>query len=54
MIDDIVLFIGGVVMLGVACLAWIVSAASIAQDCRTLGAFRIGQTVYECKLKETK
>lgn len=52
--DDVILFVVFVVMLCVACLVWIASAASIAQDCRTLGAFRIDQTVYECKLKETK
>ncbi len=30
------------------------SASTIASECQKLGAFYVGSTVYECKLKELK
>ena len=52
--DPFLNFIIAICVAGVLGLVWIVSAASIATDCRTLGSFRISDTVYECRLKETK
>ena len=43
--------------LGVLCLVcavalgWIVSANTIAAECSNIGAFYVGKTVYECKVR---
>lgn len=52
--DPFLNFIIAICIAGVVGLVWIISAASIATDCKTLGSFRISDTVYECKLKEAK
>jgi len=52
--DPFLNFVIAICVAAVLCLVWIISAASIATDCRTLGSFRISDTVYECRLKETK
>lgn len=31
-----------------------VSSRSITDDCKKLGAFHVGSTVYECKVREPK
>ena len=41
-----------VLFLVVACiLSYTESASTIAKECKKLGAFYVGQTVYECKEK---
>jgi len=33
------------------CLAWIISAATIAEECEKMGQFYVAKKFYECKLK---
>ena len=35
-------------------LGWVVSASTIGHECKKLGGFYVSNTVYECKLKESK
>ena len=35
-------------------LGWIVSAATIGNECQKLGGFYVSNTVYECAVKEQK
>lgn len=36
-----------------AWIVWIVAHFTVATECKKLGAFYVGETVYECKAKET-
>ena len=35
-------------------VVWIVAHSTIATECRKLGAFYVGETVFECKVREGK
>ena len=42
-----------VIVMGILCtFAWNISVSLLERDCIQLGAFYIGDRVYECKLKE--
>jgi len=36
----------------IAGLFWIASASMIAHECKKMGMFYVGDTVYECKVKQ--
>ncbi len=54
MIDFFVALIVYSVIAIIAGVSWIFSASTIASECQKLGAFYVGSTVYECKIKESK
>ena len=33
------------------CLAWVISATTIGEECEKMGQFYVAKKVYECKLK---
>jgi hypothetical protein len=35
-------------------LAWALAHSTVARECERLGAFYVGDKVYECRLKERK
>ena len=35
-------------------MIWVLAHSTIATECRKLGAFYVGETVFECKVKEGK
>jgi hypothetical protein len=48
-------FISSLVLAAAGFLGWVVAHNTIATECKTLGGFYVGKTVYECKVKgETK
>ncbi len=54
MIDFLVALIVYSVIAIIAGVSWVFSASTIASECQKLGAFYVGSTVYECKIKESK
>ncbi len=54
MIDFFVALIVYSVIAIIAGISWAFSASTIASECQKLGAFYVGSTVYECKIKESK
>jgi hypothetical protein len=54
MIDFFVALIVYSVIAIIAGVSWVFSASTIASECQKLGAFYVGSTVYECKIKESK
>lgn len=54
MTDGLLWFIGAVCTLAAVGLIWVLSASTIAKECRMMGQFYVGETVYECKVKEWK
>ncbi len=52
MIDFFVaLFVYSVIAI-IAGVSWVFSASTIASECQKVGAFYVGSTVYECKVRE--
>lgn len=45
-------FIAGIVVAVTTILVWVSAHQIIATECRKLGAFYVGETVFECKVKE--
>ncbi len=45
-------FFGAILSVIVFCFGWSASASTIGDECKKLGAFYVGGTVYECKIKE--
>ena len=43
-------YVGAALILCV--LVWIAAHETVAKECKNLGAFYVGNTVYECKKKE--
>jgi hypothetical protein len=54
MIDFFVALIVYSVIAIIVGISWAFSASTIASECQKLGAFYVGSTVYECKIKESK
>lgn len=50
--DPFLNFIIGVTCCGALGLVWAMSSANIAHDCKTMGTFRVNDTVYECRKKQ--
>ena len=48
-------FIEAVVLACAFGLGWVTAHANVAYECKQLGGFYVGETVFECKVKgETK
>ena len=48
-------FITSLVLATAVFLGWVVAHNTVAYECKQLGGFYVGKTVYECKVKgETK
>jgi hypothetical protein len=48
-------FITSLVLATAVFLGWVVAHNTVARECKQLGGFYVGKTVYECKVKgETK
>lgn len=55
MFDDGIYVFFAMLLVALLCgLFWTLSASTIAKECRLMGQFYIGDTVYECKVKEKK
>jgi hypothetical protein len=52
MSDGFLHLLGTFTLLAVAGLIWVISAATIANECEKMGMFYVGDRVFECKLKE--
>lgn len=46
--------ITAVCALAIAVLAWASAHGTVARECERLGAFYVGDRVFECKLKERR
>ena len=44
--------VGSVIAVLIAILFWVFSASQIARECKMMGMFYVGDTVYECKVKQ--
>jgi len=40
-------------LIALSCFIWVAAHSTVATECEKLGAFYVGQKVYECKLKGT-
>ncbi len=50
-------FVGCVISAGIVlftAVVWTVAHSTIATECKKLGAFYVGETVFECKVREGK
>ena len=50
--DFLVAVLMAVIAVALFALGWVVSASTIGHECKKLGGFYVGTTVYECKVKE--
>lgn len=50
--ETIYTIVGGAVAVFIAVLFWVFSASTIARECKLMGMFYVGDTVYECKVKQ--
>lgn len=50
--ETIYTIVGGAIAMFIAVLFWSSSASTIARECKLMGMFYVGDTVYECKVKQ--
>lgn len=47
-------FLATATLVAVFCLGWVIGNDVVANECEKLGGFYVGDTVYECKMKDAQ